>query len=89
MEVAIEIGRSPEALVLPTGALIRDGSDWAVYRIAGGKATKTRAEITATSGGWAKLAGSGALSAGDRVILYPGDLVKDGVCVRERENHAP
>ncbi len=86
VEVAIETRRTPNAVLVPTGALIRDGSDWAVYRVKEGRARKERVEIAGTSGGSAKLAGDAQIKPGDRVIVYPGDLVKDGIRVKERDS---
>jgi HlyD family secretion protein len=73
---------SASVLQVPIGALFRDGSDWAVYRIASGKAEITRIAIGHRNSDVAEVLSG--LNPGDRVILHPSDTVADGIRIRER-----
>lgn len=74
------------ATLVPLGALVRDSGDWAVYRIEQRHARLrsvrvgilTDREVEVVSG----------LTAGDVVIVYPSDQMRDGVRVESRA-HAP
>jgi HlyD family secretion protein len=67
---------SGEALVVPANAVFRDRGHWAVYTVAGGRAHLRQVQI----GRRGRLAVEVAhgLTAGDVVILHPGDRVADG-----------
>jgi HlyD family secretion protein len=80
VDVEIEISTAPNALVLPEGALFREGADWAVFLVKNGRAVKTTVSILARGAGNARIGSE--VSEDDSVILYPGDLVKDGSRVR-------
>jgi HlyD family secretion protein len=60
--------------------VFRHGEGWAVFAVDGGRARLRPVALLARSGGWAAL-GAG-VAAGDRVILYPGDRIADGVRIR-------
>lgn len=72
--------RKPESVVVPAGALFREGENWALYRVIKSRAVKTRVQVSETSGGQALIAAG--LQAGDEVILFPGEKIRDGVKVR-------
>ncbi len=80
IEVSIEIGQEHNALVIPVGALFRNGENWAVYVVRGERAHLTQVTVGARSQGDAVI--ENGLNAGDSVIVFPGDLVKDGTRVR-------
>lgn len=65
-----------EALTVPANAVFRDRGQWAVYTVAGGRAHLRHIEV----GRRGRLAAevTRGLSAGDLVILHPGDQVADG-----------
>ncbi|NDD93446.1 HlyD family efflux transporter periplasmic adaptor subunit, partial [bacterium] len=48
-DVSIDIAVYPNALSVPSGALFRDGEDWATYRVISGRAKTTRVRISARS----------------------------------------
>ena len=63
------------AVKVPVAALFRDGTHWAVFVVEGGIARK-RAIETARRGTREARVDKG-LAAGERVIVYPGDAVRD------------
>jgi HlyD family secretion protein len=71
------------ALIVPTGALIKAGEQWIVYVVEGGR-TKERTVTIARRSGLDAMVEKG-LQPGEKVVVYPGDLVKDGVRVRVKE----
>jgi HlyD family secretion protein len=75
----IEIWRGAGLPAVPLGALFRSGADWAVFRVAEGRAVLTRIAIGERDGAWAEI--RGGLAPGDEVILHPSDRVSDGVRV--------
>lgn len=80
VESRIVLWESPGALKVPSGALFRSGDRWSVFRVEDGRARlrevrlghRNPSEVEILSG----------LREGDRVVLHPGDQVKDGVRVR-------
>ncbi|HVS15140.1 MAG TPA: HlyD family efflux transporter periplasmic adaptor subunit [Thermoanaerobaculia bacterium] len=80
VEVRVIVWADDRVLVAPTGALFRDGESWAVYRVEGGRAALRRVEIGARSARLAQVLDG--LQEGDRVIVHPGDRVRDGARVR-------
>lgn len=76
MDARIVVHSSDNALKVPVAALFRDGKDWAVFVAEGGTARK-RVIVSTRRGGQEALVDRG-LSAGERVIVYPGDAVQDG-----------
>ena len=73
------VWQSPDTLTVPTAALFRDGPAWAVYAIDAGRARLRRVELGRIGEDAAEV-GAG-LTAGTRVLLYPGDTVRDGMRV--------
>jgi HlyD family secretion protein len=69
-----------EATRAPLSAMARDGDAWTAFRVRGGRAELVRVTLGHRADGDGEvLAG---LTAGDRVIAYPGTRVRDGVRVR-------
>jgi HlyD family secretion protein len=72
-----------DATLAPISALFRHGDAWAVYVVDGDdRATRRIVEIGARTNREAVV--RSGLEPGERVILYPGDRVADGVRVTER-----
>ena len=82
VEVAIVVWEGRNVLKVPTGALFRDGQQWAVYRIVRERAQRTPVEVGHQTGQEAEIAAG--LAAGDRVIVHPGDALRAGVRVKAR-----
>ncbi|HYL01549.1 MAG TPA: hypothetical protein VEU78_10150 [Steroidobacteraceae bacterium] len=80
LDAHIQVYRNDNALRLPTGALFRVGDQWAVYTLeSGNRAHRVPVRIDHRGPVFAELRGD--LPEGARVILYPGDTIRDGVRV--------
>ncbi|GBD42178.1 hypothetical protein HRbin39_01567 [bacterium HR39] len=82
VRVAVERARIGDALRVPDGALVRTPAGWAVFVVGGGRARRRPVEVVLR--GREMVAVAGDLVAGERVVLWPGDL-GDGAPVRARE----
>lgn len=80
LDVRVVVSETPNALRVPTDALVRDGPGWAVFRILEGRARLTPIRIGTGDDHFRAVLGG--LVAGDRVILFPGDAIADGIRVR-------
>ncbi|MBS0296018.1 MAG: efflux RND transporter periplasmic adaptor subunit [Proteobacteria bacterium] len=78
----VYLRREPAALKVPLGALVRSGGRWAVFRIDGARARLTPVEVGALTDREAEV--RSGLSAGQAVVLFPSDRVRDGVRVAAR-----
>lgn len=81
VSVRIELWSAPDVLRVPVGALFRQGQGWAAFVIdPAGKARLVTLKIGQMNDEMAEIADG--LSAGQQVILHPGEKVKAGVKVR-------
>lgn len=69
--------RAPAVAKVPVGALVRADGGWAVFQVVGGRARLIRIEVGALTDREAEV--RRGLKAGDRVVVFPSDRVKDGV----------
>jgi HlyD family secretion protein len=79
VDAHIIVASVADALTVPTGALFREGDSWEVFTVEGGKARKRRVEIESRNP--AKAVVASGLQAGETVILYPGDKIREGTRV--------
>lgn len=78
----ILLGRREQALVIPSGALIRDGAEWAVFAVdAKGRARRQSISLV---GRGAETAAVGGLAEGTRVVVHPPESLADGAKVSQR-----
>jgi HlyD family secretion protein len=82
VEARIVTWESPDVLKVPTGALIRDGEQWAVYTVRDGRAHLAAVTLGHQNGQEAEV--TGGIDAGGVVILHPADAIADGVRVAPR-----
>ncbi len=80
VDVRIVTAERADALSVPTSALFRDGDGWAVFTVRDGRAARQRVDLGIRGESSAEVVAG--LTAGDLVVLYPGDEVRDGVRVR-------
>jgi HlyD family secretion protein len=66
----IRRGEGSNRLLIPAGAVFRQGDGWAAYVVVGGRNER---DVEVLDG----------VGEGDRVVLYPTDKVVDGVRVEE------
>ncbi len=87
VDARIVVYHATDAVKVPVAALFRDGASsaqWAVF-VADGNTARKRIIETTRRGARDALVDSG-LSAGERVIVYPGDAVRDGRRITIRDN---
>jgi len=83
VEVRVAVWHTDDALVVPAGALFREGSDWKTYIYQNGKARLTAVEAGRSDGRFTQVLSG--LKAGDKLLLHPPDTVVDDSAVRERK----
>ena len=76
VEARVIVWESESVLKVPVSALFRQGGQSAAYVVRGGRAVRVPVEAGQSSGREVQVLKG--LTAGDEVILYPGDRVKDG-----------
>jgi HlyD family secretion protein len=76
VDARIVVFGADNALSVPVAALFRDGKDWAVFVADNGVARKRVIE-TSRRGAQHAMEDKG-LTEGERVVVYPGDAVRDG-----------
>jgi len=82
-EVRIVTWDAPDVLQVPTSALFRDGSDWAVYLVSGDVVRRTRITIDHRTSQTAEV--TGGVAPGAVVVIHPPDTLADGARVRVRQ----
>ncbi len=75
--------RGKDVLKAPLSALFRDADDWAVFRIQGGRAKRTKITVGHINSESAEI--TGGLEAGARILLHPSARITDGSRVKPRE----
>ena len=85
VRVEIETDRREDALLVPLGALFREGGEWRVFRVDdSGRARTTTVVVAALNDSLAAI--EAGLEAGDRLVLFPSSRVADGVQVVSRQD---
>ncbi len=82
VEVRVAVWQVEKALIVPAGALFREGNTWKTYVFRDGTARLTTIEAGHSDGRFTEVLSG--LGAGDEVLLHPPDTVKDGVSVTKR-----
>ena len=77
------VWHADDALVIPAGALFREGNHWKTYVYQNGNARLVAVEAGRSDGRFIEV--HSGLKAGDKVLLHPPDTVEDGSRVRERD----
>ncbi|MGX5652127.1 efflux RND transporter periplasmic adaptor subunit [Hydrogenophaga borbori] len=72
-----------DALLVPNAALVRTPTGWQVFVVDGDGRARARA-LTLGPRGTEQAVATDGLRAGERVVLYPGNGVREGQRVRER-----
>ena len=75
----IVLWQGSDVLAIPVGSLFRDGKNWATYIVRAGHARLQDITIGERNEDIAQVIEG--LSAGDRVILHPSDVIADGTAV--------
>jgi HlyD family secretion protein len=82
VEARIVIDERADATQVPVSAIFRDGEQWAVFTLAQGRAAKRVVQLGPRSG-LAAIVEKG-LEAGEKIIIYPGDAIKENAKVKVR-----
>ncbi|MCB9845312.1 MAG: HlyD family efflux transporter periplasmic adaptor subunit [Phycisphaeraceae bacterium] len=82
IEARIVVWDEPDVLLAPTSALFRHATSWAVFVVEGGRADVRDVTIGRRNDEFAAL--MQGPHEGERVVVYPGDDVREGVRVVER-----
>jgi HlyD family secretion protein len=80
VEARIILWEDPAVLKVPSGALFRRGEQWQVFVVSEGRARLRAVEPGRSSGTETQI--RRGIEAGEEVILYPGDGVREGRRVR-------
>jgi HlyD family secretion protein len=83
VEVRVAVWHAAEVLVVPSGALFRQGNVWQTFIYQNGRARLTALEAGHSDGHFTEVLSG--LKPGDKVLLHPPDTVHDGSTVTERE----
>ena len=83
VDATISLGAHDGVLLVPTAALVRDGTRWSVLVVADGRARRKHVEIVERNPQYAWV--RNGVQAGDTVILYPGAGIDEGQRVRVRQ----
>jgi HlyD family secretion protein len=78
----LEVWAGEDVLQVPIGAMFRADGDWAVFAVEGETAVLRRLSIGHLNNRTAEVLDG--LAEGDKVILYPNDLLEDGSPVTQR-----
>lgn len=82
VEVRVAVWHCPDVLVVPSGALFREGNKWKTFVFQNNEARLTPVEAGHSDGHLTEVISG--LERGDKVLLHPPDNVKDGKGVTER-----
>lgn len=83
IEARVITWHSDDVLRIPTGALFRRGGEWMTFAVINDRARMTKVAITHNSGIYAEVITG--VSAGERVIVHPPDVVVEGTKIRCRK----
>ena len=76
LDAHVVVWQADSVLTVPTSALVRAGAEWAVYAVADGRATRRVVRLGRMGEEAAQVVDG--LAAGDRVIAFPSDKVREG-----------
>ena len=80
VEARVVTWESASALQAPAGALFRQGAEWRTFVVEGGRAVSRVVKPGRSNGVQTEI--NEGLREGERLVVYPGDRVRDGVRVR-------
>ncbi|MCU0762759.1 MAG: efflux RND transporter periplasmic adaptor subunit [Hydrogenophaga sp.] len=80
VDARITLSAHDDALLVPTAALVRNGTAWQVLVVEAGKTEARTVEVLDRNADLARLDSGGAhhVNSGEQVVLYPGSTVKAG-----------
>jgi HlyD family secretion protein len=82
VEAEILVLETGDVTRVPASAVFRSGNGWAVFRVQDGRARLVQVEVGVRTPELVEVVAG--VEPGDRVVVYPGDQVADGVRVEGR-----
>lgn len=82
VEVRVAVWHSDDTLLVPAGALFREGSEWKTFVFDAGSAKALVVKAGRTDGKFTQVLEG--LKKGDEVLMHPPDTVRDGTSVVKR-----
>ncbi|MEZ6043637.1 MAG: HlyD family efflux transporter periplasmic adaptor subunit [Planctomycetaceae bacterium] len=82
VDARIVTWQGQDVLKVPAGALFRSGNQWAVFRDVNNRAVTTLLKLGHRNDAEAEVLDG--LSAGEHVVLHPGDLLQEGCLLKAR-----
>jgi HlyD family secretion protein len=82
VEARVVVWEKDAVVTVPVSSLFRDGGQWAVFAVEGGRARARHVTVGQRNGVRAEIASG--LQPGERVIVHPPDTVEDGARVAGR-----
>jgi HlyD family secretion protein len=76
IEARVLVWEGKDVLHVSAGALFQRGNDWQTFAVKDGRAHLTTVRVGRSNGLQTEI--RGGLKVGDRVVVYPGDKVRDG-----------
>lgn len=76
LDVRIITWQAPNATIIPLGAVFRCGEDWCTFVVRNGRAVTRTIRLGHRNDTTAEV--SSGVRAGDRVVMYPPDTLRDG-----------
>ncbi len=83
VEARVAVWHGEDVLIVPAGALFREGNAWKTYVYRDGRAALTAIEAGHSDGRFTEILSG--LAAGDEVLLHPPDTIRDGRAVVKRQ----
>jgi HlyD family secretion protein len=83
VEARIIIWSKDNVLKVPTSSLFREGTQWAVYKVAGNRAQLQILELGQRSDLEAEVLSG--VAEGDQIVVYPSDAIRPGVKLARRD----
>lgn len=80
VEARVVIAELPEAVIVPSSALVRHGESWSAWVVTGGRASQRPVVIGARAREGVEV--RSGVSPGDTVVAYPPERLRDGTRVR-------
>ncbi len=83
VEARVAVWHGEDVLIVPAGALFREGNAWKTYVYRDGRAVLTAVKAGHSDGRFTEILSG--LGAGEEVLLHPPDTVSDGTPVVKRQ----
>jgi HlyD family secretion protein len=80
VEIKFLVSRLQNVMTVPLGAIFREGTNWAVFKIVKGSAQTQKIQVGLRNN--ESVVVTEGLAVGDEVVIFPGEKVKSGLKVK-------